>query len=169
MLVPSGACPGLGRPVPGEVVRIFEPIGRYGGHWGIDLAANPDTVVHAADDGVVTFAGEVVGVLSITVNHGGGLRTSYSCLASIAVVAGELVARSTELGRSGLDHGVPALHLSVRIGDEYQDPLPWLRCFTTPQRALRLIPIPHAYASRRATRHSRRDIRSTTSSSLVRR
>ena len=38
LLFPA-ACPGLAQPVPGEVLRPYEPVGRYGGHWGGDFAA----------------------------------------------------------------------------------------------------------------------------------
>lgn len=139
ILVPS--CPGLSDPVDGEQVRSFAPIGAYGGHWGIDFATPPGTAVHPADRGVVTFAGPVADVLSVTVDHGGGLRTSYSYLASIDVAVGRYVNRSIGLGRSGVDHELAALHFSVRIGDTYQNPANWLGCFESPHRGLALVPV----------------------------
>src|SRR5262249_13015098 len=77
---PPGAATAWRRPVDGPVVRPFEePSSAYGpGHRGADLAAPPGTPVHAANDGVVTFAGTVAGTLHVTVAHAGGLRTSYS-------------------------------------------------------------------------------------------
>lgn len=140
LLVPSGACPGLANPVAGELVREFAPVGAYGGHWGVDLEAAEGTAVFPADGGVVTFAGPVAEVLSVTVAHGGGLRTSYSYLSSVYVAEGQLVERSDSLGTTGLDHGVAALHFSVRIGDRYQDPDGWLDCFSSPHRGLSLVP-----------------------------
>ncbi len=148
------SCPGLILPVDGEVVREFAPVGSYAGHWGIDVVAPEGSAVRPADAGTVTFAGAVAEMLSVTVDHGGGLRTSYSYLTSIAVKTGDLVGRDTVLGESGLDHGVAAVHFSVRVDAEYQDPRRWLRCFDAPHKGLRLIPVPEAYASRRATRHS---------------
>ena len=73
------------RPVDGAVVHPFEePASVYGpGHRGADLAASPGTPVRAANDGVVSFAGSVAGTLHVTVAHAGGLRTSYSFLASV--------------------------------------------------------------------------------------
>ena len=73
------------RPVDGAVVRPFDaPRSRYGaGHRGADLAAAPGTPVRAANDGVVSFAGDVAGTLHVVVAHAGGLRTSYSFLASV--------------------------------------------------------------------------------------
>ena len=56
-------CPGVVRPVPGDVVQGFSPQGSYAGHWGIDLAAEVGTPVRAVRSGVVTFAGPVAGRL----------------------------------------------------------------------------------------------------------
>ncbi len=169
LLVPAGDCPGLALPGAGEIVRGFAPIGRYAGHWGIDIAAAPGNPVTAADNGVVTFAGDVAGVLSVTVHHGGGLRTSYSYLESIGVAVGQPVGRGSTLGLSGVDHENPAIHFSVRVGDQYQDPGVWLGCFAAPSPGLSLVPVPGAYPAQRATRHPRRDIRPTPSRSPVRR
>ncbi len=138
------ACPHLDLPASGPIVRDFAPVGSYAGHWGIDIAAPVETPVAAAELGVVTFAGEVAGVLSVTVSHGGGLRTSYSYLSEIAVAHGQRVVRGETVGSSGLDHGVAAVHFSVRIGDVYRDPVGWLECFVDPQPGLALVPTPGA-------------------------
>jgi murein DD-endopeptidase MepM/ murein hydrolase activator NlpD len=125
-------------PVSGPVVRPFAPQGEYGGHWGIDLAVPEGTPVGAAGGGEVTFAGPVAGRLSVTVHHGGGVRTSYSYLSAIAVHPGEAVVSGTSLGRSGTDHGLPAVHFSMRVGSVYVDPA--VACaITAPWRALRLM------------------------------
>ncbi|HEY3672204.1 MAG TPA: M23 family metallopeptidase, partial [Acidimicrobiia bacterium] len=120
------------RPVDGAVVHPFEePASVYGaGHRGADLAAAPGTPVRAANDGVVSFAGEVAGTLHVTVAHAGGLRTSYSFLASVAVRTGQTVARGDVLGATGGtadstdgDHDGTVLHLGLRVGDRYVDPM----------------------------------------------
>jgi len=116
------------RPVDGPVVRPFDaPESVYGaGHRGADLAAPPGTTVRAANDGVVSFAGSVAGTLHVTVAHAGGLRTSYSFLASVAVHAGGSVARGDVLGTTGgvgPDHDGSVLHLGLRLGDQYVDPM----------------------------------------------
>jgi len=138
----SAGCPGLSAPVAGEIVRAFAPVGTFGGHWGVDFSVEPGTGVRAADAGRVTFAGEVAGVLSVTVHHGGGLRTSYSYLSEIDVTRGQWVATGSPIGRSGTDHDIAAVHFSVRVGDVYQDPANWLVCLTSPQPALTLVPLP---------------------------
>ena len=167
LLLPSGICPGLSRPVSGNVLRSYAPVGSYAGHWGLDFAAVPGSVVLAADGGEVTFAGQVAGILSVTVHHGGGLRTSYSYLSEVAVAAGQMVGRADVLGHSGVDHGIEAVHFSVRLGDDYTDPEPWLRCWSAPAPGLSLAPVPSAYPAPRATRNPRRYIRSPSPGSLV--
>ncbi|HUF83359.1 MAG TPA: peptidoglycan DD-metalloendopeptidase family protein [Acidimicrobiia bacterium] len=116
------------RPVDGPVVRPFEePASRYGpGHRGADLAAAPGTVVRAANDGVVSFAGPVAGTLHAVVAHGGDLRTSYSFLARVDVHTGQTVTRGDALGitgGTGTEHPGNVLHLGLRVGDRYVDPM----------------------------------------------
>ncbi len=119
---------GWRRPVDGAVVHPFEePASVYGaGHRGADLAAAPGTPVSAANDGVVSFAGDVAGTLHVTVAHAGGLRTSYSFLSSVSVRAGQTVVRGDVLGATGgtgPDHDGAVLHLGLRVGDRYVDPM----------------------------------------------
>jgi murein DD-endopeptidase MepM/ murein hydrolase activator NlpD len=130
----------LGLPADGPVVAPFAPVGAYGGHWGIDLAVPVGTPVRAAADGVVTFSGEIAGRSSVTIHHGGGVRTSYSYLASRAVAAGAPVTRGEIVGMSGLDHSTPAVHFSLRIGDRYLDPAAAVCRPTTPEVGIRLAP-----------------------------
>jgi nicotinate-nucleotide adenylyltransferase len=146
-LLPAPACPAA-RPVPGVVVRPFAPLGPYAGHWGIDLQAEAGTPVVAVAAGVVTFAGPVAGRLSVTVHHGGGVRTSYSYLSSVSVAGGQAVTAGTTLGASGSDNGIEALHLSLRVGQGYVDPLRWLECRLAPPGAAgHLAPALTPYAS----------------------
>jgi len=131
--VPAGAEPsdpptGWLRPVDGAVVRPFEePASRYGpGHRGADLAAAPGTVVRAANDGTVSFAGSVAGSLHAVVAHSGDLRTSYSFLARVDVRTGQSVRRGDVLGitgGTGPAHAGGVLHLGLRVGDRYVDPM----------------------------------------------
>lgn len=109
-------------PVDGPIVRGFAPQGAYGGHWGIDLAVPIGTPVRAIASGVVSFSGEVAGRASVTVDHGGGLRSSYSYLTARSVSQGQRISSGMVVGESGIDHGIPALHLSLRLGSVYVDP-----------------------------------------------
>ena len=116
------------RPVPGPVVRAFAPPRtRYGaGHLGADLAAVPGTPVRAAGNGTVEFAGVVAATRHVVVRHPGGLRTSYAFLRSIEVRRGQVVARGAVIGVSGgtgENHDGQVLHLGLRVGDAYVDPM----------------------------------------------
>jgi murein DD-endopeptidase MepM/ murein hydrolase activator NlpD len=144
-------------PLPGEpvVTRPFEPPPhRYGpGHRGVDLAAAPGFTVSAAGDGVVVFAGMVAGRPVVSVDHAGGLRTTYEPVTP-SVGAGQSVPRGAPLGVLLAGHdGCPVaacLHWGLRRGEDYLDPMALLR----PPR-VRLLPLgpgttvaPHAVTER---------------------
>src|SRR5687767_10311930 len=94
-LAPPGAAAADGwqRPVDGRVVRGFdEPAARFAaGHRGVDFAAPSGTSVRAANDGRVTFAGDVAGTLHVVLLHSGGIRTTYAFLSRVDVGVGDTV------------------------------------------------------------------------------
>lgn len=113
------------RPVPGEVAAGFDPPEQpYGpGRRGVRLAAAPDDAVRAARGGEVAFAGPVAGTPWVSVDHGGGLRTSYGPVEP-SVRVGEQLAAGDVLGRLADDGG---LHWGARLEGTYIDPLDLLR------------------------------------------
>ncbi|MGI9017680.1 MAG: murein hydrolase activator EnvC family protein [Euzebya sp.] len=130
---PNGAV----RPVAGPVIRPFDlPTGPYGpGHRGVDLAASGGEPVRAALAGSVLFAGMVAQVGWVTVDHGGGLRTTYGYLvdrvaAGTDVTAGEVIGHLHE-DRVHLDWG-------ATLDGDYFDPISllvrWPMRLTTPSR-----------------------------------
>ncbi len=152
----------LRAPVPGPMVSPYGPEGRYAGHHGADFASPGESPVFAAGHGTVTFAGSVAGMLTITIDHGGGLRSSVSYLSAVAVVAGDRIGMGAVIGRSGLAHERAAVHFSVRIGDAYTDPMPFLLCRAGGEERLYLLPPPPgSYARFRVKRPDGRDFRST--------
>ena len=168
----ASTCAGLRPPVDGEIIGRFVPVGRFGGHWGTDFVSSPGSPVGAAAAGTVTFAGSVAGTRSVTVDHGGGVRTSYSYLATTSVRRGDSVVAGTTVGTAGTHRGVDAVHLSLRRGDTYLDPEGLLRCFLAPGAGLRLEPVATrhpAYPSTGATWNPRRNLRPTSSGSPRRR
>jgi murein DD-endopeptidase MepM/ murein hydrolase activator NlpD len=118
-------------PVVGPVIDPFDPPDSpYGaGHRGIDIATPVGTVIVAPDAGKVTFSGKVGGQLFVTLDHGGGLESTYSWLSATLVKKNDIVARGQPIARSGPGHPgkTPAhLHLGVKLNDVYQDPLAYL-------------------------------------------
>lgn len=100
------------------------------GHRGVDLAGAPGQPVYAAGPGTVVFAGVLAGRPVVSVQHPGGLRTSYEPVESL-VRRGEQVQTGTAVGRLLSGHpGCPAtacLHWGAMWGRarqaNYVDPL----------------------------------------------
>jgi murein DD-endopeptidase MepM/ murein hydrolase activator NlpD len=135
-------CVGLAAPVDGPVVASFAPIGRWAGHWGVDFDVDPGSLVRAAGPGIVSFNGTVAGNRTLTIDHGGGLKTSYSYLDDATIDSGG-VTTGQVIARSGTAHGAEALHFSVRINEVYIDPMSALGCIAADlTKALWLLPPP---------------------------
>jgi hypothetical protein len=78
------------------------------------------------------------------------------------VRTGSSVESGTVIGYSGLAHGSAALHFSVRVGDVYMDPMPFLLCRSGGEERLYLLPPPPpSYARFRVKRPDGRDFRSS--------
>ena len=88
----------LSAPVPGALLRPFDGgTSPYSaGHRGVDLAADEGAEVRSAAVGKIYFNGEVAGRPSVSVDHGNGLRTTYTPVAGslpegTQVRAGEVI------------------------------------------------------------------------------
>jgi murein DD-endopeptidase MepM/ murein hydrolase activator NlpD len=116
-------------PLDGTVVHAYDaPDNPYApGHRGVDVSAPLGSFVRASAAGTVSFAGNVAGDLSVTIDHDPHLKTSYSYLGSIAVKKGQRVEQGTVVGTVGRGHpnsGIgPHVHLSARRDGVYFDPL----------------------------------------------
>lgn len=92
----------------------------------MDLAGVNGTPVLAAGAGTVVFAGQVAGRGVVSVDHPGGVRTTYEPV-SPTVAAGDLVARGQQIGTLVPGHAdcsaVACLHWGARRGVDYLDPL----------------------------------------------
>ena len=118
-------------PVKGPIIRFFEqPATPYStGHRGIDIAAPFGTPIRAPADGTITFAGWVAGSMFMTIDHGGGIKTTYSWLSGFAVSKGAAVHRDEVVAYTGHGHPevpTPHLHFGVRANGVYVDPLLYL-------------------------------------------
>ncbi|RVW03775.1 M23 family metallopeptidase [Rhodococcus spongiicola] len=123
-----------------RVVRSFDKPAQnwLPGHRGVDLAAAPGQRVLAAGAGTVVFAGAVAGRPVVSVDHPGGLRTTYEPVEP-SVTAGRRVGRGDLLGTVIVGHpecaATACLHWGLRRDREYLDPLPLVRAVP-----IRLLP-----------------------------
>lgn len=127
----------LRRPVPGAVLEGFSagPHPWSPGHRGVDLAARRGEAVRSAAAGVVHFAGSVAGRPSVSVDHGNGLRTTYTPVRP-EVSEGEVVAAGAVIGQVVAGHCTGGcLHWGLTDGVDYFDPLSHLAV-----REVRLLP-----------------------------
>jgi murein DD-endopeptidase MepM/ murein hydrolase activator NlpD len=140
VVLPAGVSSADTRPTPREGAAHAVPL--YGtlvrawdapeddpfasGHRGIDVAAAVGSPVRASSAGVVSFAGNVAGNLTVSVDHP-DVRTTYSFLGSIAVKKGARLELGDVVGTVGTGHpnsGLPPhVHLSARRSGEYFDPV----------------------------------------------
>ncbi len=119
----SGAF-GSVRPVPGPVVRGFDPPAKdwLPGHRGVDLAAPVGSSVRAAASGRVSVARVIAGRGVVTIVHG-ELRTTYEPVRA-RVRVGDQVDAGDVIGTVEAGHCASGcLHFGLKRGDEYLDPL----------------------------------------------
>jgi murein DD-endopeptidase MepM/ murein hydrolase activator NlpD len=129
--VSAGSTTGFVLPVPPPPVILTPydpPASKYGtGHRGVDLAAAEGSAVVAAGPGSVLFAGQLAGRGVISIEHTGGLRTTYEPVTATVnrgaqVVAGQQIGL-LQPGHAGCAPAV-CLHWGARLADQvYLDPL----------------------------------------------
>lgn len=138
------AVPWMIPPVDAPIGRRYEQPGtQWGpGHRGVDYYVAAGTMVRAAGDGRVAFAGAVANKLAVTIDHGDGVLSSYSELDEILVRQGTLLRAGAWIGRTGATHagGRAGLHFSVRLGGRYVDPI-GLVGPVDPAAAMHLVPV----------------------------
>ena len=107
------------------------PDSAYGaGHRGIDLAATSGQEVRAIAPGRVRFVGTVAGIPVVTIEHPGGVRSTYQPVRGLlpegaSVTAGQVVGIVADSG-GHCGGAAGCLHLGVRNASTYLDPTPWL-------------------------------------------
>lgn len=98
-------------------------------HMGLDLASLANSDVHAANSGHIVFA-EDLGIygLTVVIDHGMGISTSYSHLSSVSVKNGDIVNKKDKIGTTGEtgwalgDH----LHYGVMVNGFFVNPIEFL-------------------------------------------
>ncbi|GAB3549042.1 hypothetical protein GCM10027404_13980 [Arthrobacter tumbae] len=148
LLLSPGTAPGLSNPeTPWDwplsgapsVLRHFDrpPEPWMAGHRGVDLSASDGAVLSPAE-GMVVFVGTVVDRPVLTIDHGGGLLSSFEPVTA-SVAEGDRVTAGQEVGRISSEPHCPSLcvHWGVREGGEYVNPLP----FVSDRRPSVLLPL----------------------------
>ena len=130
-------------PRPNRVLRPFNKPAKnwLPGHRGVDLEATPTDPIYAAGDGTVIYAGTLAGVPTVSIEHPGGLRTTYQPVLPLVAV-GDTVTGQQPIGTlaPGGTHGYPGLQWGAKFGaDDYINPLTLL-----PAPVIRLKPPPNA-------------------------
>jgi murein DD-endopeptidase MepM/ murein hydrolase activator NlpD len=114
---------------PHPVVRGYlAPPTPYGaGHRGIDIRAPDGAPLLAPDDGIVHFAGFVVDRPVLSIQHGGGVLSSFEPV-STTLHAGDVVHRGQVIGTVLAGHCTSGtcLHLGARVDGQYVNPLLFL-------------------------------------------
>lgn len=112
---------------PRTIVRPYlAPATPYSsGHRGIDVVV-PSGLVLSPADGTVHFAGTVVDRPVLSIDHGGGVLSSYEPVVT-TLHQGDVVARGDPLGTVIPGHcNSLCVHFGVRIDGEYVSPLSML-------------------------------------------
>lgn len=98
-------------------------------HAGTDFAGATGTPIHAAADGVVTFAGRQSGYgLIVILEHSNGFTTRYGHLSRIHVTRGQRVSHDEligDMGNTGRSTG-PHLHYEVRRNGDPLNPMTFI-------------------------------------------
>ena len=124
---PSGADPVVTR-------EYYAPTPNWlPGHRGVDLEFAEGGEVYAASDGVVIYAGLLVDRNLVSIEHSGGIRTSYEPVDPV-VRRGEHVRAGQLIGYAEAGHtdkhfweSTVAVHFGARRAGKYIDPLSLLR------------------------------------------
>lgn len=116
-------------------VRGYDPPQtRYGaGHRGVDFSAPAGRIVAPAN-GVVSFVGVVVNRKVLTIDHGGGYKSSFEPIDTDLtrherVQAGDFLGTVGEYTDEGAHCPGSCFHWGVRLDGEYVNPVPLLRLF----------------------------------------
>lgn len=120
---------GTGRfawPLKGKIISGFGRRGSGLHNDGINIAADPNTPVKAADTGTVVYAGnELTGYGNLLlVRHANGYVTAYAHNKKLLVDRGDTVSRGQTIALVGSTGDVdrPQLHFEIRKGDRAVDP-----------------------------------------------
>lgn len=123
---PPRAARRFGWPLQGRLLSSFGAKG--GGRYndGINIAAGAGSIVRAAENGIIAYAGnELRGYGNLLlVRHADGWISAYAHIGDFLVRRGQVVKRGQPIGRVGSSGAVnrPQLHFELRRGRRAVDP-----------------------------------------------
>ncbi len=97
-------------------------------HMGIDLASTARAEAPAANHGRVAFTGNIgIFGLTVVVDHGLNLFSTYSHLSEIRVKPDQMIRKGDIIGRTGATGlaGGDHLHLGMMVGETFVEPVEW--------------------------------------------
>ena len=114
-------------PVRGRVIAVFGPAPGGTHNDGINISAPLGTIVSAAENGTVAYAGDALKGFGnlLLIKHPGGWVSAYAHNDVLLVKRGDRVRRGQPVARLGNTGGVsaPQLHFELRQGIKPIDPL----------------------------------------------
>jgi murein DD-endopeptidase MepM/ murein hydrolase activator NlpD len=117
-------------PVAGKVISGFGPRPDGTHNDGVNLAAPMGTDIHAAEGGVVAYAGdELKGYGNLVlIRHDNGWVTAYAHADEILVKRGDRIKRGQVIAKAGRTGQVdqPQVHFELRQGQKPVDPTPFM-------------------------------------------
>lgn len=117
-------------PVAGRVISGFGPRPDGTHNDGVNLAAPLGTDIHAAESGVVAYAGdELKGYGNLVLlRHDNGWVTAYAHADEILVKRGDRIRRGQVIAKAGRTGQVdqPQVHFELRQGQKPVDPTPFM-------------------------------------------
>ncbi len=117
-------------PVKGKVIARFGP--RMGGtqNYGVNLAVPMGTDVHAAEAGIVNYAGSELSEFGnlVLIRHDNNMVTAYAHNDQLLVRFGDTVKRGQVIAKAGKSGMVdqPQVHFELRQGMVPIDPAPYM-------------------------------------------
>jgi len=111
-------------PLRGPIVQVF----KSGETDGIDIAAPVGEAVHAAADGVCSYAGDELKTYGklVLIRHADGYVTVYADNSELDVKEDDAVRRGQIIAKSGVSGNVPHLHFELRKDGKPVDPIGYL-------------------------------------------
>jgi murein DD-endopeptidase MepM/ murein hydrolase activator NlpD len=105
-------------------------------HRGIDFRGYVGKEVFPISEGLVLWGEDTNFYLEgklVVIDHGQGIVSMYMHLSSVDVKTGDWVTQETVIGRVGnTGHSFgPHLHLAVKVGDAFVDPVKFIKVFET--------------------------------------